>query len=297
MNDEIHFPIGEYCAIYLDLMGQKNFLSELGKCDNNEAQSRVDKLSAPLRCFKRGAMQRAEEALDAMRDFVKSNSSIQAKSLLLKGIDDVSIGVQQFSDSTLLYVKITSPASFVVVLMMIEFVLFRMLDDAGRGFLLRGGITIGKGWEVDGNCLCGQVVADAHALESTVSNWGRVTVSELFQVRLKGVCGLAKLFGGCGFVKLIEPLLELIRYDIDGVLFLDYLNPSAEELYKREHFESDWFIERCENGYAFINQQLALFQSKAKADPVAARLALRYGIMRGYWKSRLEMWASIGKTR
>lgn len=289
------FPISEYCVIFVDLLGHKKFLQDLSTCAPDEAQRRVSELSEPLRRFKDGVRERVAEAKDATRDAIRHAPVSVNQPNLLKAVDDVTTGVQQFSDSTLLYVKMGNPVSFIVLLMMIEFIAFRMLDDAGRGFLLRGGIAVGKGWEVDNNCLCGQVVADAYNLESKVSNWGRITTSELFLTRLNGICELARHCYGCWCAELLRPMLLLVQKDIDGMLFIDYLNPIVGELYEREHFGSDWFFERCEEGYKFINSQLERFRSTANKNHECSRLALRYDIMRGYWKSRLAMWTNIAK--
>lgn len=295
MYNDTHFQIGEYCAIYLDLMGQKNFLAELAQCDREEAQRRVDTLSTPLLRFKEGVRKSVAEAKDAARTVIMQAPVSGRKADFLKMVDDVTAGIQQFSDTTLLYVKMKSPVSFILLLKMIEFVVFRMLDDAGSGLSLRGGIAIGSGWEVDMNCLCGQVISDAYNFESNVSNWSRITTSELFVTRLKGVCALSIAKCGCWFVELLRPLLDLMQRDIDGVWFLDYLNPAVGELYKREHFSSDWFIKRCEAGYNFINKQVELFRATADKNHQHAKLALRYDIMRGYWKSRLQAWKEGGK--
>lgn len=299
MNNESQFQIGEYCVLYLDILGQKNWLAELAKCEKEEAQKRVNDLAEPLLRFREGVSQRVQEALDDSRALLNTKipDGSSHKAAILKMVDDVSVGVQQFSDSTMLYVKMGSPVSFVALLMMVEFVLFRMVDETARGFLLRGGIAIGNGWETEKNCLCGQVISEAYDLESKVSNWGRVTVSELFLTRLKGICGLADISCGCWFSTLLRPMVKAVQRDIDGVLFLDYLNPAVEELYKREHFSSDWLIERIERGYSFIKGQLERFQSKGAEKLEAAQLALRYDIMRGYWKSRLEMWASLRQSQ
>ena len=299
MNNDSQFQIGEYCVFYLDIMGQKKWLAELAKCEKAEAQKRVNDLAEPLLRFRKGVGKRVQESLDDTRTLLNAmipNDSPQ-KDTILKTVDDVSVGIQQFSDSTLLYVKMGSPVSFVALFMMVEFVLFRMIDETARGFLLRGGIAIGNGWEVEKNCLCGRAISDAYDLESKVSNWGRVTVSELFLTRLKGICGLAEISCGCWFSMLLRPMVKAVQRDIDGVLFLDYLNPAVEELYKREHFSSDWLIERIERGYSFIKEQLERFQSKGTEELEAAQLALRYDIMRGYWKSRLEMWASLQQSQ
>ena len=132
--------------------------------------------------------------------------------------------------------------------------------------ILRGGIAVGKGWEVERNCLCGSVISEAYNLESKVSNWGRITVSEVLLTRLNAFCDLARECNGWWVLALLHPLLQIINKDIDGVLFLDYLNPAVSELCKREHFGSDWFEECCEKGYKYIINQAEYYQTNANKD-------------------------------
>ena len=86
-------------------------------------------------------------------------------------------------------------------------------------------------------------------------------------------------------------MVEMVAEDIDGVKFLDYLNPAVEELYKREHFESDWFVGRIKSGIDFVNKQIGKFRTSAVGDFECAMLALRYELVRDYWRSRLDMWS------
>lgn len=288
MND---FPICTYCVIFIDLMGHKRFLAELGRCaDLAERQKRVDEISDPLRRFKDGIRQRVNEALCDTRNIIREKVRGEGQEAMLNMVDGVSFGVQQFSDSTLVYVKMNSLASFVALLMILEFVAFRMLDCIGSGIPLRGGISIGQGWEVDENCLCGKAIEEAYNLESKVSNWGRVTVADSVVNELRGLKSFCENTPRCNFGELIWPLWKMICKDIDGVWFLDYLNPAVEELYKREHFDVDWVMERIQRGKEFIDRKIGEFSGLASSDFESARLALRYEIMREYWISRIEMW-------
>ena len=286
------FCISEYCAIFVDLLGHRKFLKDVSTCGPDEAQRRVSELSKPLLRFKEGALKRVEEVLDDAVKLIKENAPESARPSLLSFVDDITYGVQQFSDSTLLYVKMGSPVSYIVVNMLLEFIVFRLLDNMSSGTPLRGGVAIGQGWELENNCLCGQVIAEAYELESKVSNWGRVTVSELFVKRLRGYCGCAGMLGGCWVLELLRPLMGIINIDIDGAYFLDYLNPIVDEMYRRNHFDSDWFTERIEKGMKFIDEQRARFIKEANKCSESAKLALRYDIMRGYWNSRVSMWAN-----
>lgn len=286
------FCISEYCAIFVDLLGHKKFLKDLSNCARDEAQRRVSELSKPLLCFKEGALKRVEEVLGDTVKLIKEKSPESARPSLLSLIDDITYGVQQFSDSTLLYVKMGSPVSYIVVNMFLEFIVFRLLDNMSSGTPLRGGVAIGQGWELEDNCLCGQVIADAYDLESKVSNWGRVTVSELFESRLRSLCGLSEIVGGRWILEFLRPLTSIIKIDIDGAYFLDYLNPAVDEMYRRNRFNDKWFVDRIKSGLAFINDQCDRFKSESPKSLESARLALRYDIMRGYWNSRISMWAS-----
>ena len=284
------FEICEYCVIYVDLMGQKLFLHDLEKSKKEDAQRKINELSTPLLEFKNGVNKRVNEVLDDLKRIIMNKDEFNGNALL-KSIDDVRVGVQQFSDTTMLYVKMGSPVSFLVLLFLIEFIAFRTLTDISNGLILRGGIAVGKGWEVERNCLCGSVISEAYNLESKVSNWGRITVSEVLLTRLNAFCDLARECNGWWVLALLNPLLQIINKDIDGVLFLDYLNPAVSELYRIEHFGSDWFEECCEKGYKYIINQAEYYQTNANKDYEYSRLALRYKIMLQYWKSRLEMWS------
>lgn len=288
---EKNFEIGRYCVVYIDLMGHKRFLSELDKCANSaERQRRVNSISEPLYLFKRGVKKRVSETMRMVREQMKEKVDARDLASMLKMIDNISFGVQQFSDSTLIYVKMNSIASFVALLMIVEFVVFRMLDCVGNEVPLRGGISIGQGWVVDENCLCGKAIAEAYNLESKISDWGRITVSDSVVSELRELRSFCENTPRCNLGALVRPLWEVIGKDIDGVWFLDYLNPAVEELYKREHFDINWFAERIQRGKDFIDGKICEFSRLASSDLESARLALRYEIMREYWMSRIAMW-------
>lgn len=287
-----NFPICTYCVVFVDLMGHKRFLSELECCvDLLERQRRVNEISVPLRRFKDGIKQRVCEALSDTRNIIRENVKGESQEAMLNMVDDVSFGVQQFSDSTLVYVKMVSLPSYIALLMVIEFIAFRMLDSMGCGVPIRGGMAIGQGWEIDKDCLCGQVIADAYKLESNVSNWGRITVSSAMAKAFRSLKLLCNGIPNGNFYELLRPMVEMVAEDIDGVKFLDYLNPAVEELYKREHFDSDWFVGRIKSGIDFVNKQIGKFRTSAVGDFECAKLALRYEPVRDYWRSRLDMWS------
>lgn len=286
------FCISEYCVIFVDLLGHKKFLKDLSTCAPDEAQRRVSELSEPLRLFKEDALKRVKEVLDETANLINEQASKSSRPHLLRSVNDITCGVQQFSDSTLIYVKMGSPVSYIVVNMLVEFIVFRLLDNMSSGTPLRGGIAVGQGWELENNCLCGQVIADAYDLESKLSKWGRVTVSELFESRLRSLCGLSEIVGGRWILEFLRPLTSIIKIDIDGAYFLDYLNPAVAEMYRRNRFNDKWFVDRIKSGLAFINDQCDRFKSESPKSLESARLALRYDIMRGYWNSRISMWAS-----
>lgn len=293
-NELRDLHLDEYCVVFLDIMGQKRFLEEISSCEEHEADKRITKLSRPLLRFKQGLQKRAEEVVDCVKFMIEEKMAPKEQYLakMLEMVNQTSYGVQQFSDSTLFYVKMGTPVSFLIILSFVEFIVFRMLDDIANGFVLRGGIEIGKGWELDQGCLCGQVVGNAYNMESQMSQWGRITVSEMFEKRVKGVCAFSGISGGCGYVSLLKPLVDAIQKDIDGMCFIDYLNPRVEEMYKRHHFSSDWFIDRIQKGIAFIDEEKNRFLGEVSKSSEAAKLALRYHIMQGYWESRMLMWAN-----
>lgn len=148
-----NFEMHEYGVIYLDILGQKELMEEL---EQKKASSEEElQMQVVLRYIKK---------------LLKN----------LKGVRHPSIGVQQFSDTTVIYIQLDGENSLVAEFLFVDLicalpnVIFEALKE---GVLLRGAVAKGMAWEIKQNCLYGPVIRDASDLEGKVAQWPRVIVS------------------------------------------------------------------------------------------------------------------------
>lgn len=143
---------------------------------------------------------------------------------------------------------------------MAAYVGYLVLDLLARGFLVRGGLTVGDLYHKNG-MVFGPAMIDAYALESKNAIYPRIAVLDAFRDEAcKGAVAMSN--GDAAHARVQGEYLQY-RRDFDGVLHLDVFNPlipSPESLIKA------------------VNGQLITRDDKGRAviDAVRKTRALRY---------------------
>ena len=248
------FSLKRYYVCYLDVLGFRDRLfkgietlgsdskvfspqrTEIQK-EIDDVSSRINELFNSLEFLFQSFKERAEAIYDGSADLL-TRMGYDRKQLLppreeficlAKRID---FGIQQFSDSTLLYVPIEDGLENIV-----DEVVASWMGELSRwilvgmkdGFMFRGAITMGWGWEIRKNSLTGPVVHDAYKLESEVAKYPRIVFSRAVADRFSYRTEYARSHGVD--MSKIPTYLRMVYQDVDGVYMLDYLSEVVKEIY------------------------------------------------------------------
>ena len=166
------------------------------------------------------------------------------------------------------------------------------LNMISKGILIRGGISIGKGWEISPNCLYGPVMEDVYRLEGSVADFPRIVMSSETYQRFKEVDDLdAEDLRRQGIlsVPLWLKSAELFSKDFDGIYVLDYLSVSAIK-----RFGNFWSISRGQiysmiiQGLRYIRTTCATLKEEVSKDVEKVNVARKIALLRSYWLQQTE---------
>lgn len=184
-----------YGVIYLDVLGQKELMKRLESGNvSPEDETQMQKVLGHVSHFLKRLTDLKKEFIPDKAQLIYDSFSAGAKNMqseilmggvtierVKKSLEDLSFGIQQFSDSTLLYVRIDGEDPYVnrnLFGLLISMLPSVMLDAFLGGIFLRGSITIGHAWEIGENNLYGLVIHDAYVHEEKIARWPRIVVSK-----------------------------------------------------------------------------------------------------------------------
>jgi hypothetical protein len=138
-----------------------------------------------------------------------------------------------FSDSLVLSseVSIKGWLNHILALILLT---HRLLD---LGILIRGGTTIGKLYQ-KGNIVLGTALVDSYKIESEISNYPRILISNKALENLKTIEEEEK------------SLSNFYSQDKDGVYFLDFLEEACLRIACLNDKKQDWFDNESNKQYA-----------------------------------------------
>lgn len=206
----------------------------------------------------------------------------------------IEFGIQQFSDSTLLYIPIDEGLENIVDEVVASWMgeLARwILVGMSRGFMFRGAIAMGWGWEIRENCLTGPVVHEAYKLESEISKYPRVIFSRAVVDRFNYRRAYAESLGVD--MSKIPTFLRLLRCDVDGVYMLDYLSELAREIWVTgETMNRELARQIYDTIFAAVGKMYLDFKERGDA-----KLAERYWRLISYIYDKKEVWVEEPKDK
>ena len=166
------------------------------------------------------------------------------------------------------------------------------LNLIANGILIRGGISIGRGWEITPNCLYGPVMEDVYCLEGRVADFPRIVMSSETYQRFKDMDDLDEVELRRHGILSVPPWLkssELFSKDFDGIYVLDYLSIAAIK-----RFDNFWSIPRGQiysmiiQGLRYIRTTCATLMEEASKDVAKVNVARKIALLRSYWLQQTE---------
>lgn len=310
------FPLKRYYVCYLDILGVRDRLFKDIEClgfDSKEIsplreqkQKAIDDVSSQINGLfdaLAGLFQNFKERADVVYDEsaelltrMKYNHSelLPPKEEFIRQARKIEFGIQQFSDSTLLYIPIDEGLENIVDEVVASWMgeLSRwILVGMSRGFMFRGAIAMGWGWEIRKNCLTGPVVYEAYKLESEISKYPRVIFSRSVVGRFNYRRAYAESLGVD--MSKIPTFLRLLRCDVDGVYMLDYLSELAREiLVTGEIMNKELARLVYDTIFAAVGKMYLDFKERGDA-----KLAERYWRLISYMYDKKEVWVEEPKDK
>lgn len=272
------FESHEYGVIYLDILGQKELMEKIeeGKA-SPESEEQMQKVLLRISSFlyelvklrERTAPDRASKLYEW---FIKNKIGGLNKKELKESLNDLRFGIQQFSDTTMIYVRLDGMYPFMAhqlfssLLCSLASSLFQYLKE---GVFIRGAVAKGVGWELGMDNLYGPVIRDVYLLEEKVARWSRVVVSSDVVALYKNVLGECERMRQMDAYG-VKVLKSTFVTGLDGVCQLS-LFPT---IVLREIAENDGGRERSRrtlkyffNIVKIINGELKSYQEELERNP------------------------------
>ena len=161
------YESNEYLVCFYDVLGQREWMKAAvkdGKIDSSKQQE------LNLIAFS------TNRACQGVRDRVKEFATQEALNL----IEGKDFGVQQFSDSTVIYVSKSFEAAPGLFHLILEDIAFHSLEWQSVGLCIRGAVTVGLVLPVNGGTYCGPALDEAAEMESHTAYHQRIVFSDRF---------------------------------------------------------------------------------------------------------------------
>jgi hypothetical protein len=204
---------------------------------------------------------------------------------------DLRLGTQFFADLFLFYAPVYEVEDHFsmeeLYAMLIASAMLMQVSLAAQ-IALRGGIDIGIAAEMQPNEVYGNALCRAHYLESRVAQFPRIAVGREVLV----LVGLEASRVGTGLSGMLNSIraglcAKLIQLDFDGILSVDFLGTAMREI--AGQIDSG-YRDMIQKGHNFVVSEHQRFMANASVSDSCRKLAMRYGLLRGYYESRIGLW-------
>ena len=293
MSDKI--DVKDYAVCYFDLLGQRDGLLRRVREATNlaDVQDEIERASEAIRNFNNaiyGGKTEIEQHSDKLLHMMgRSEDEIKK---LLPELESLNLGIQQFSDTTVFYVSAENRLGLGIFVSWCLVLSVSYLNMISKGILIRGGISIGKGWEISPNCLYGPVMEDVYRLEGRVADFPRIVMSSETYQRFKDMDELdAKDLRQAGTPEVPYWLKssELFSKDFDGIYVLDYLSIAAiKKIDKFLLIPEEQIYPMIIQGLRYIRTTCAILIEEASKDVTKVNVARKLALLRSYWLQRTE---------
>ena len=288
--------LGNYFVLFLDIQGVRDGLfsgiptvlldgAEIGREKNVEVETLNRTIGefcgalGQMVCF---IKTKPEEYFDYLIQGHECGKDEGFREERLDEIRNLKVGIQQFSDSTLIYVRDTGDVARLVFQQLMMRTAFEMIKAMAKHVFMRGSMVYGAGWEVGMNCLFGPVLQQAYEMEERVAFSFRIVVSsEFFRV----ASGEMKALASAGADTTKPFPFKLISREPDGLLCFDYLAKDALQEYRRYDVDVMPFLSEAYNFAALRHRH---FKEDALCNMRSAKLSMKYAMFLSYMDARLS---------
>lgn len=213
------YESNEYLVCFYDVLGQREWMNTAvkdGKIDPSK-QYELNLIASST-----------NRACQSVRDRIKEFAAHEALNL----VEGKDFGVQQFSDSTVIYVSKSLESAPGLFSLILEDVAFHSLEWQSVGLCIRGAVTVGLVLPVKGGTYCGPALDEAVELESHTAFHQRIVFSDRFvQWVERGIrCSKTSPKKKDGFLA----LKSMMQWEPDAECSLNIFSPSIPFRFRQE---------------------------------------------------------------
>lgn len=279
--------VREYVVCYFDLLGQREGLLKRVRTEepSEDLQKEIDSVSNLIVLFNESLRQSFDAIKNHGRDILRLMGIPETRMPpFLERMQQVHLGIQQFSDSTLFFAG-ANDGDGLGFGMFISFCLFfaaQYLYLISKGMLIRGAVTLGRGWEIAPNCLYGPVMEDVYSLESSAAHYPRVVVDR------KVISRVLQLDKEAAATNITPKPSDYFVCDVDGIHVLDYLSLSAVKWFESMGASRKQLLDTLSNALGYLQTTLDSLLSTTTTDVSMEKKIQKYGYLRSYWTTRMD---------
>jgi hypothetical protein len=271
MEDKTH-RLGYHLVIFLDVQGQREKFKGLRLPKTSEEHAAVQEVLKHTTGFVVGLRAAFRKNFAAFEAGISGKVGYLQPRLV--GFSDsfvVSVPLAPVNGDMEPLVRIFAALSAASTIMMTAF---------ASKHAVRGGIEVGLGVEIGPEEIYGTALGDAYELESTFAKYSRVLIGKIFWDYLSAAGREFHARKADALCAMVQKIMGLTAVENEE-RYLDYIGEVMSQLAKPGEAKI-----MVQPGYDFIVAEHERFIA-AKDE----RLAERYGKLRGYYESRLPLWA------
>ena len=283
MTNQSYIP-QQYLVCYIDLLGIREKLFDGIDYHNSdvsiEKQEEINLVSTQINTLLEGLNyidikihENPGELYDFDTKYVKYPFT---KEEFISQIEKTHFSIQQFSDSTLIYVPFTQGTEHAVINILCVWIIYLAswcLLCMSQGIMFRGAMTIGTAWELRTQCLFGPAVHEVYRLETESAKHPRIIISESLNGFIRN-CLDSNRNAGINVDYLPTPL-HMVHTDDDGVNMLHYLS-KVVKAYAEFNGLLPLYKQQISKSFDYLFKEYNLHIKDSNINTHSAELARRY---------------------
>ena len=274
-----NYTLGHHLVAFLDVLGQRDKFRGLKKPTNVQEEEEVKEVLRQTAGFVvelRTVFQKQFEAFEAGTPSMQRHTKEPLRPSFTGFSDSfvTSVPLREEGHELVPVVNVFSALSAACVV---------MLTAPASKHPLRGGIDVGLATEIGPGEIYGAALERAYLLECRVAKYPRLVIGDELWRYLNAALThfesqtrpVAK-----AITAIVQRTMKLIATDEDGNRILDYLGAVVVEHSVPEHA-----AQMVKPAYEFV-----IAEQKRLISEGTSELVARYGLLRGYFESRLPLW-------
>lgn len=299
-----NYTVGQYVVCFIDLLGvREELFNGIDYHSSNitaQKQQEINHISDTIvnLLLQLASMENAiKNEAPSIFNYLQQISPNPAMNLedWIKNFQKLKFGCQQFSDTTVLYVKLPEVnediTKFSTIISAWMTLLSKwQLECMTHGVMVRGAITLGTAWELFPNCLFGPAIHEAYKLESEVAKYPRIVISKHFKEFIDDMLHIAR---ENGFPVDDMPLSCCMFYtDTDGIHALDYLSQTMRNI-ATYHNDFENFKATVQAAFSEVFHRYTQYKKMSHDQPEKSEIARRYFCMLNYFMNHNQFYDLI----